>query len=330
MKKDYLNLYKKLFFTLPKTTPALKTYAIVDTARDKDMKNHIMLSGLSYVDLWHEEMFELDQERSLYLVELEEKNMYINLLLSQYTESVATYFISPYDIETLQSYYSPFTYVKIEEHQGEYAEAIFGFYDPNILPNYIQTLYNEEKIDEFFTGVALWLSPSTTDETMLYIAYRDKAGEIEDVNLNLSDILEEETPMLNFDDVSLPTLPDLEAYVHEVTIDYRQMQLFDGLQKELFVKVSLHLYQSQGYMNIDTTQLWVDKGLTLLYQAMREGVSDDTGLQHYILLGLLLDKPLATYTFHQEIVRATTQEEKIEYMERLLWEIEKQRSTNAK
>jgi len=329
MKKELIALYKTLFFTLPNTTPALKTYAIVDSARDETLKEKVMLSALPYVDLWHEDMFELEQDRPLYLVELEPKNTLIDTLLAQHKESVATYFVSPYDIETLQAYYSTFTYVQIEEEEGVYEEAIFGYYDPNILPNYTQTLYMKEKVNEFFAGVAMWLVPSVEKEEVLYIAFRDKEEQVEDVNLQLEDLVEEKNPMLNFDDVRFPTQANLEVYGHEVKIDHIQMQVFDKLQKEVFVKESLQMYHAQGYTNITAIQTYIKKGLELLYQAMHAGVHADTALQRYMLLGLLLDKPLHAYNFYNDIIHAESQEEKTEVLEQLLWKLEKQRRTDG-
>jgi len=329
MTDEYIDLHKRLLFTVPSTTPSLKTYAIVDTARDESFREKVILSGLSFVDLWHEEFWELEQERPLCLVELKEENILVDNLLEAYVQSIATYFISPYDLEILQSYYSPFTYVQIEEKQGEYAEAVFGFYDPNILSNYIQTLYTEQKIDEFFAGAVLWLSPNVGKVDELYLAYRNKDGKVEDVNLQLQNFIKEENPALNFDDVSFPTIPELEAHAHEVVIDYTQMQIFDTLQKEIFVKESLQMYHEQGYTDITAIRSYIDKGLEFLYQAMKEGVSDDTALQRYMLLGLLLDKPLHAYKFYNDIIHAVSQEEKVEVLEQLLWKLEKQRRVDG-
>ena len=113
----------------------------------------------------------------------------------------------------------------------------------------------------------MWLAPSVDKVDELYIAYRNKQGMIEDVNLQLKHFIKEENPMLNFDDVSLPTVPDLEAYAHEVSIDAKQMQIFDALQKERFVKEALQIYRDQGYTKIEPTQPWINKAVALLHEA---------------------------------------------------------------
>jgi len=329
MTKELLLLYKKLFFTLPNTTPSLNMYAIVDTARNPSLQEKVMLSGLDYVDLWHEEMFELDAERPLYLIHMQKDNALIELLLSQQKQSVATYLISPYELETLQMYYRNFTYVQIEE-EGKYEGAIFGYYDPNVLPTYMQTLYNQEKIDEFFAGVAMWLMPSVTQEELLYIAYKNKKEQIEDVTLNLNLFLQEEEATLNFNDLYFPNQSNLAPSIDEIIIDYTQMQRFDALQKERFVKTSLQMYQTQGYREIETNQTSIDKSMVLIYEAMEAGIEKDIGLQRYMLLGLLLGKSLKGYAFYKEIVYAPMQEKKIEILEQLLWKLEKQRRAHDK
>ena len=203
MKEEYRSLFEKLLFALPDTAPPLKAFAIVDSARESAFKERVMLSALSYVSLWHEEWFELELERPLYLVELKKGSGLLQQLIKSRDKSIATYFISPCDIETLQAYYSRFTYVEIEEQRDEYEKAIFGFCDPNVLPNYIQTLYSREKMEEFFAGAAIWLAPSAENEDGVYIAYRSKDGTVEDVHLQLGEFIKEEGGLPCFDDAEI-------------------------------------------------------------------------------------------------------------------------------
>ena len=330
MKEEYQSLFEKLLFALPDTAPPLKTYAIVDSARDSDFKEKVMLSALPYASLWHETWFELEQERPLYLVEPKRGGDLLRQLIKSRDKSIATYFISPCNIETLQAYYSRFTYVEIEERPGEYEKAIFGFYDPNVLPNYIKTLYSEEKIEEFFAGAAVWLAPSAENEDGVYIAYRSKSGAIADINLRLKHFIEEESPMLDFDDVRVPAATNLDAYAHEVCIDNTQMKIFDTLQKERFAKEALNRYISQGYEEIETTRPWIEKAAALLSRGGKDGIGDEGVLEHYILLGLLLKQPMHSYGFYKHLLRLPTQEERREYIQRLLWQMEKERSRHDK
>lgn len=324
MKKELITLYKKLLFNVPQTTPTLKTYAIVDSIRDESVKEKILFSQLNHTDLWHEELFENEQEVPLYLIELEKENDLLDYLLSKHKESIATYFISPYYLETLQAYYSRFTHVNIEVEKENFQKGIFGFYDPNVLPNYIQTLYTEEKIDEFFAGMALWLSPSVENEDELYIAYRTKEAEVEDVNLQLKHFIKEENPMLNFDDVSLPTLANLEEYAHEVFIDQIQIEMFDDVDKMKFIDGIFREYADKGYTFYMHEDFNKQRSLDLFDEAESLGLSSESGKYKYILLSLLLPKPLhemKLYLHLQQEVEAN----KIELLDKAITEVMKKR-----
>ena len=321
MKKELITLYKKLLFNLPQTAPALKTYAIVDSIRDEAVKEKILFSNLNHTDLWHEELFENEQEVPLYLVELEKENELLDYLLNHHKESIATYFISPYDIDTLQSYYSMFTHVNIEIEADNFQKGIFGFYDPKILPNYIQTLYNQEKIDEFFAGIAMWLSPSVEKEDELYLAFRSKAGHIDDVSLQLEPLMEEEQPMLNFDDVSFPTIPDLETYVHEIYIDQKQLAVFEEMEKRKFVDKLFEAYQEDAESFYRPESLNKEYALSLIDDAKKIGLESEGSIYRYVWLGLSITKPLNELSFYQKLLQTKEETTKIHLMDQLIEEI---------
>jgi len=328
MKKEYLTLYKELLFNLPQTTPALKTYAIVDSIRDEAVKEKILFSGLNTIDLWHEELFENEQEVPLYLVELEQKNELLAYLLSQYDKSIATYFISPYDIDTLQSYYSMFTHVNIEIEENNFQKGIFGFYDPNILPNYIQTLYNEEKVDEFFAGVAMWLSPSVEKEDELYIAFRDKDGEVDDVNLQLAQFIKENATMLHFDDVAFPDTSYLQA--HEVYIDQKQIAMFDDVEKVKFINDIFREYKVEGQVFYFNEERNKELAYSLYDEAKSLNIVSEAGIYRYILIGLTVLEPMNKFNFFQDIVQAHDEDTKIEMMDKIMNDIiSKRREANG-
>ena len=319
MKKELIKLYKELLFTVPQTTPTLKTYAIVDSIRDEQVKEKILFSGLKHIDLWHEELFENELEVPLYLIELDKKNELLDYLLSQHTQSIATYFISPYSLETLQTYYSMFTYVNIEVEENNSNKGIFGFYDPNILSNYIQTLYNEEKVDEFFAGTALWLVPSVEKEDELYIAFRDKDGQIEDVNLQLSNLIEEETPMFDFNNISLPTLVNLEEYAHEVEIDYEQVQILDGFEKQKYLDEVFVRAKEDEYVFKNDEKTNREKANELFDEAKGLGVESEDGVYKYIIIALLANKPLKEFAFYGELGQVSNKDAKKEIVNETLW-----------
>ncbi len=329
MKKEYLKLYNELLFNLPQTTPALKTYAIVDSIRDEAVKEKILLSGLSTIDLWHEELFENEQEVPLYLIEIDKENELLDYLLNNHKKSIATYFISPYDIDTLQSYYSMFTHVHIEIEAEDFQKGIFGFYDPNILPNYIQTLYNEEKVDEFFTGVAMWLSPSVDKADELYIAFRDNDGEVDDVSLDLTSLLEEENQSLNFDNVSLPTLANLEEYAHEVDIDQKQLAVFEDVEKKRFVDGVFEEYLLKGYNFYTNEQENKKRALVAYNEAQNLVFSTEGGYYKYILLSLLLSEPISQLGLYDKLFELAEEAEKIALIEQAINAVKQRSAANG-
>jgi hypothetical protein len=321
MTKEFIELYKTLFFTLPSTTPTLKTYAIVDSARDDKLIEKLVFSNLNSIDLWHEDFWELEQSRPLYLVELEEENVFLDYLLSQREQSVATYFISPYSLETLQAYYNKFTYVTIEEEPNRFEKVLFGFYDPNVLAEYIQTLYNQEKIDEFFAGVAMWLMPSLEKEDELYIAFRTKDGEVDDVNLQLSNIIKEENPSLNFDDVSLPTLANLEEHTHEVTIDYTQMQIFDEEEKTKFIEDVFEKLKKDIYTFNHSEESSKEKAFSFLSIAKTLGIESREGIYDFIVYGLLSPVPIQETQVYHKLRELPNEESKKDLLSLEIWNI---------
>jgi len=320
-------LYKTLLFNVPNTTPPLKTYAIVDSIRDEAVKEKILFSGLNTVDLWHEELFENEQEVPLYLIELEKDNELLDYLLNNHKESIATYFISPYDIDTLQSYYSMFTHVNIEIEADDFQKGIFGFYDPNIMPNYIQTLYTEAKVDEFFSGVAMWLTPSVEKVDELYIAFRDKKGEVDDITLQLETLSKEEHPQLNFDDVQFPNTSTL--YTHEIYIDSQQLKMFDEMERVKFIDGIFDEYKKEGHTFYYPDEFNKELAVKLLDEAKSIGISSEGGVYHYILLALSVSKPMKEMPFYGKIVYTKDIDERNSIMDDIMNEIiEARRSVN--
>ena len=233
MKKELIELYKELFFELPKTTPTLKTYAVIDSIRAKamELKKLLLISNLDYLDLWHEKIEDNAEAVPLYLVELTKESELFTYLLNNHEEKLATYFISPYDIKNFQRYYSRFTYPRIEIEEDDFREGVFGFYDPTILKDYLQTLYTQEKVDEFFAGIAYCFTPSHEDEARLHMGWKDKNEKLDDVSLLLENFLEVKKPSLDFENVSLPDISNLNDYVEDRVIDNMQVKMFDDMTK---------------------------------------------------------------------------------------------------
>ena len=342
MSKKYITLQKNLLFNLPSTTPKLKTYAIVDSLRDKTIKDKIVWSGLEYLDLWHDDLWEFEQEVPLFLIKLEKENELTDYLLNSTEKGSVSYCISPYRIEVLQRYYSFFTHPEIDKEgfrkygrneptpKGmEWSRKVyFGAFASDTLPDYIETLYSEEKIDEFFAGVAMWLVPSSEEESYLYIAYRDKEGWIDDVNLDLSQLRDIEAPMLDFDRVSFPTIPNLEDYAHEVTLDLKQMELFEQRHRRKFVDNVFYWAERDGWGFEHDTARQKQKAMHLFSEANSLGIESEAGVYAYILYGLSLTIPPQQTPLYEKLQTVATEAQKIELLQEILFSILKQRRIN--
>jgi hypothetical protein len=327
MTKEHIALHKRLLFAVPSTTPSLKTYAIVDSARDESLKDKVMLSGLNYVDLWHEDLWELELERPLYLVELKKDNTFTDDILSHHHNSIATYLISPYALEALSTYYRKFTWVNLEEEQGKYEEAIFGFYDPNVLPDYVNSLHNKEKIAEFFMGTAMWLMPHIEKEEILYLAFRDKEGKVEDVSIDLTPLEDKPLPSLDFERVSLPNTPNLEVYAHEIRIEYAQLQLMEEMDRKKFVEEILVQAKKDTYLFHGDEKANKVKALKALDEAEHlVGIEaeDRKNLQRYVLFALLVSRPLREWSLYEKLIEASKMEKET-LLKDALWSLTKKR-----
>ena len=335
MSKKYITLQKNLLFNLPSTTPKLKTYAIVDSLRDESIREKIPWSGLDYLDLWHEDLWEFEQEVPLFLIKLEKENELTDYLLHSTEKGSVSYCISPYRLEVLQHYYNFFTYPEIDKEgfkkygrdeptpKGmEWSRKVyFGAFASDTLPDYIETLYSEEKIDEFFAGVAMWLVPSSVQESELYIAFRDKEGQVDDVNLDLNQLLEIETPMLNFDTVSFPTIPNLEDYAHEVTLDLKQMELFEQRHRRKFIDNVFYWAQKEGYTFYHPKEFNKQRALELFSEANTLGLESEDAVYKYIIYALLVLKPMQETTVYQKLRQMPNEETKTALLTQEIWKI---------
>jgi len=223
MKAKAIKAFKSLLFN----NDNLKTYAIADSVREPELQTKLLLSGLNTVDLWHSAISEDVFDVPLYLIELDEANNFVDWLIEKQDKKVATYFQSFYELEELQQYYSEFTYPQIGLSNGDYQKGIFGFYDPQVLPYYIKTLYSQEKAEEFFTAASVWYSPKIEDENKIYIAYRNKESAIEEDILDLKADVK-----LNNDLIFVPDEGLLVA--GDIIIDHKQIEIFKTEEKKKF------------------------------------------------------------------------------------------------
>jgi hypothetical protein len=284
----------------------------------------MLFSGLNYVDIWHEELWNHEFEIPLSLVELEKDNDFTDYLLNQHEEQLAIYFISPYDLYTLQQYYSKFSYpliyVDTEKFKGE-EHIYFYFYKAGVLPEYISTLYNSEKIDEFFAGVALWFVPDAYEGREAYIAFRDKDGVVEDVNLHLALFQDEPYPMFDFDMVSFPSVSNLADYAHEVIIDETQLNLFKEQERLTFIENVFEWAEDDEYTFMRSKEQNTQRALQLFDESVNIGIESELGSYRYIVYGLLIPKPIQETPLFEELQKLSNEEDKLETLAQAIWNV---------
>ena len=235
----------------------------------------------------------------------------------------------------LQHYYNFFTYPEIDKEGFEKygrkeqtpegtqwsRKVYFGFYDANILVDYIQTLHTQEKTDEFFAGVAMWLVPSSTEESKLYIAFRDKTGVVDDVNLNLTQLLEVQTPMLSFDTVSFPTIPNLEEYAHKITLDLKQMELFEQRHRRKFIDNVFYWAKKEGYVFYHSKESNQQRAIERFSEANALGLENEDAVYKYIVYALLVLKPMQETHVYQKLRQLPNEKIKAELLTQEIWRV---------
>lgn len=309
MKAKIIKAFKSLIFN----NTNLKTYAIADSVREPELQTKLLLSGLNAVDLWHSAISDDVFDVPLYLIELDEGNNFVDWLIEKQDKKVATYFQSFYGLEELQQYYSEFTYPQIGLNNGDYQKGIFGFYDPLVLPNYIKTLYSQEKAEEFFTAAFVWYSPKIDDDNKIYITYRNKENKIEEEILNLKTGTELNNDLINIPDEGLLAAGD-------IIIDHKQIEIFKIEEKKKFCIKVLGLLDEKD----------IDKHLPTAMEAFdyseKLGIDSEANQLRIIQIAINLPKPITQgYDNHFTLVKkAKTEFEKTEKLDVILVMLQQQ------
>ncbi|HIP02983.1 MAG TPA: DUF4123 domain-containing protein [Campylobacterales bacterium] len=317
MKKEYIKMVKSLLFSSQCGELNLTTYAIIDSLRDDKITEKLLFSDLKYVNLWDEDIEAQAQSVPLHLVALTKETDITTYLLENDEKSIATYFLSPYNLEDLQAYYASFTLPKIEDTKDNFKKGVFGFYDPNIVSNYLKTLYNQDKVDEFFAGIAVWFSPSAIKENEFYIAYRGIDAKVKDATLLVSTVNITENPlMLNFANISVPNIPNLEAYKTERTIDYVQVQIFREFAKKAFLEALFKEYIEEGEVFYHSMDTYMELASPMYDEAKEvHNIQSEGGIYRYILLGLIALKPMNELSLYHKLQILTEEWEKVKLLD---------------
>ena len=310
MMQDIITNYQELLFS----SQNFHTYAIVDSIRDERIKEKMVFSELMYLDLWDEELFENEQKVPLYLIQLKKEDALTLWLIENHDKHAVTYFQSPYDLETLQAYYSRYTfpYVEVEAkgYEDETPRGLFGFYDPKVLPDFMQSLYTQEKREDFFAGMAVCFSPDVEETKTCHVYYLKQEG----VAYRALDMRKKSRPLnvIAFQKESFP-------YVHseEVpTLDARQIEIFERLNHERFVKEVVKDLHAQNLLK-ESTEETLPKALHIASYATTLGIDSQANSVRFIQLGLSLPNPIESYTQTKEFIALSTEDDQLKKRELL-------------
>ena len=313
MEYEIFQHYQTLLFDVAHQNN-LESYAIVDTLRDNEVQEEMVFSNLEYLDLWDKRLTRNEQDVPLYLVKLERHSHLVEYLLESHSKGLATYFMSAYSLEELRAYYSKFTFPKIEAKRGEFTRGILGFYDAHVLTNYISTLYNSEKIEEFFAPSPLWFVPDLKDENLLSLHYIN-AQEI----LNSLPITMSREGIKSLEELYI-SKREVELIAKDRVIDFTQVEEFNLLEREKFVDAVFEEFEEEGFGFMVDAEKWKALTLTtLLDEAKSLGLESEAGAYHYILLCCLSGGSLRKsrvveemLTFDAELDRLILLEKQIE------------------
>jgi hypothetical protein len=310
---------KKLFSAVQTAHPSLQAYLIIDSSRLDEEQCH-QLSEINEVNLWHEDIRAETDKVVLHLLQVSAHTENIDWILALPSEAVFIFF-SPYKKEAIQQYYSAFTHINLEESEGKSCKAIFGFFDPQIIANYVSTLYTEEKIQEFFAGIGVIASPIIEDSKNYYIAYRNTAGYVNAGEFALADI--DKTLNLTFGGILLPESESHLIAEPERHIDHHQYKLFQDIERDKYLELVYNELDEEPYVlkanPRENTQL-VHK----LYNEARDiEITSEGGVYHYLLLGLYIGSELKDSKLYEGLSVPPTESGKVNIIKKLIEEIPK-------
>jgi hypothetical protein len=314
MKKKYIESFKKVLFNKKTKVLMLKTYAVVEKTRHPKAFEEVHFSTLNYINLWDKKLGKEREESPLYLVELRENHNLVEYLLALHHSALATYFYSTLDLEEFYDYYHSFTRPSVEREEGVFQDAVFGCFDPKVLPEYMQTLYSKEKIDEFFYGITVCFSPDFEKNEMVNISYRDKEGSVEQITLNLNT---KDNLNLNYENMMSSEF-NLSSSQEQRIIDHKQVKIFQEFSNQKFLKELFVAYEEDEGLRLDNTR-YLSMASKLFIEAKEvHGMSMEATIYRYILLGILLQQPLSSFSFYEHFLHLPSEKEKVEQLDKLI------------
>jgi hypothetical protein len=180
-------------------------------------------------------------------------------------------------------------------YEDETPRGIFGFYDPKVLPGFMQSLYIQEKREDFFAGMAVCFSPDVEETKICHAYYLKQEG----VAYRALDMHKKSRPLniTAFQEESFPYLHSEEVPI----LDARQIEIFEKLNYERFVKEVVEDLHTQDLLK-ENIEISLPKALHIANYAQTLGIDSQANMARFIQLGLSLPEPIEHYQKHKEFI----------------------------
>lgn len=149
-------------------------YALIDTARDRRIMPFLEDSGCEYQILYGKELASTMDGRGPYLIPLHQDSSFLERLITAgWGNSWGIYLAGPTELQAIRRHLRRLFSVKL----GDGRQALFRFYDPRVLRDYLPSCTNDE-LSQFFGPIGAIYLESERGQELLRLSY-DRAAENE-------------------------------------------------------------------------------------------------------------------------------------------------------
>ena len=142
-------------------------YALIDTARDRRTFSLIEQSGCDYQILYGKDLAATMDDRGPDLVSLHPGTPFLEkLIMAGWGNCWGIYLSGPADLQAVRHHLRRLLFVKLDDGR----QALFRFYDPRVLRNYLPACTDEE-LAQFFGPIHAMYIESATGRELLSCSY---------------------------------------------------------------------------------------------------------------------------------------------------------------
>lgn len=152
----------------------MRLYAVIDTARDRRIFSLIEESGCEYETIYGKGLASTMDGRGPYLIPLHQGTSFLERLITAgWGNSWGIYLAGPTELQVIRRHLRRLFSVKL----GDGRQALFRFYDPRVLRDYLPSCTDDE-LSQFFGPIGAIYLESEKGRELLRLSY-DRAAENE-------------------------------------------------------------------------------------------------------------------------------------------------------